>query len=111
MAFEFPISVQQRAFSEICKQGIALSAGGVRNIWLRNKLEVFNKLLKTLEEGVAKVTIVLAEAQVIATEPKKEKLEAFGEMWIAYPGYLGAQNTNSDGDNDAKERIFVYFSE
>jgi len=106
MAFEFPAFGQQRACNELRKQGILLSAGGIRSIWLRNNLEVFDKRLKALEERVAKDGIILTEAQVIAMERKKEKREAFGEIETEHPGYLGAQDTYYVGNIKGVGRIY-----
>ena len=106
MAFEFPAFGQQRACNELRKQGILLSAGGIRSIWLRNNQEVFDKRLKALEERVAKDGIILTEAQVIAMERKKEKREAFGEIETEYPGYLGAQDTYYVGNIKGVGRIY-----
>ena len=106
MAFEFPAFGQQRACNELRKQGILLSAGGIRSIWLRNNQEVFDKRLKALEERVAKDGIILTEAQVIAMERKKEKREAFGEIETEHPGYLGAQDTYYVGNIKGVGRIY-----
>ena len=93
MAFDFPAYGQQRTCNELRKQGIFISAGGVRSVWLRHGLEVFDKRLKALEGRVAQDGIILTEAQVIAMERKKEKREALGEIETEHPGYLGAQDT------------------
>jgi hypothetical protein len=80
MAFDFPAFGQARASNELRKQGIFISAGGIRSVWLRHDLEVFDKRLKSLEAHIAMDGLVLTEAQVIAMERKKEKREAFGEI-------------------------------
>src|ERR1700719_2796510 len=49
MAFDYPAFGQQRTCNELRKQGIFISAGGVRSVWLRHDLEVFDKRLKALE--------------------------------------------------------------
>ena len=46
MAFDFPAFGQQRASNELRKQGVIISAGGIRSVWLRHDLEVFDKQLK-----------------------------------------------------------------
>src|SRR5215218_9968199 len=86
MAFDFPAYGQFRACNELRKKGIFISAAGVRCVWKRNDLEVFEKRLKALEARLAQQTsFVLSEAQVIALERKKEKQEAFGEIETEHP--------------------------
>jgi transposase InsO family protein len=106
MAFDFPAYGQQRACNELRKQGIFISAGGVRSVWMRHGIEVFDKRLKALEERVAQDGIILTEAQVIAMERKKEKREALGEIETEHPGYLGAQDTYYVGNIKGVGRIY-----
>jgi len=106
MAFDFPAFGQQRASNELRKQGIFISAGGIRSVWLRHNLEVFDKRLKSLEAHIAKDGLVLTEAQVIAMERKKEKREAFGEIETEHPGYLGSQDTYYVGNIKGVGRIY-----
>ena len=106
MAFEFPAFGQQRASNELRKQGVFISAGGIRSVWLRHDLEVFDKRLKSLEAHVAKEGLILTEAQVIAMERKKEKREAFGEIETEHPGYLGSQDTYYVGNIKGVGRIY-----
>ena len=74
MALDYPAFGQLRACNELRKQGIFISAGGVRSVWLRHDLEVFDKRLKALEARVAQEGLIL-EAQLIAMERKK------GSVW------------------------------
>jgi transposase InsO family protein len=106
MAFEFPAFGQQRASNELRKQGVFISAGGIRSVWLRHDLEVFDKRLKSLEAHVAKEGLILTEAQVIAMERKKEKREASGEIETEHPGYLGSQDTYYVGNIKGVGRIY-----
>jgi hypothetical protein len=106
MAFDYPAYGQQRTCNELRKQGIFISAGGVRSVWLRHDLEIFDKRLKALEARVAKDGLILTEAQLIAVERKKEKREAFGEIETEHPGYLGSQDTYYVGNIKGVGRIY-----
>lgn len=53
IAFEYPAFGQQRVCNELRKRGLFISAGGVRSVWLRHDLEVFDKRVKALEACVA----------------------------------------------------------
>src|ERR1700737_1985442 len=106
MAFDYPAFGQQRASNELRKEGIFISAGGVRSVWVRHDLEVFDKRLKSLEAHVAQEGLILTEAQVIAMERKKEKREAFGEIETEHPGYLGSQDTYYVGNIKGVGRIY-----
>lgn len=106
MAFDYPVYGQSRAYNELRKKGIFISAAGVRCVWQRNDLEVFEKRLKALEARVAGDGLILTEAQVIALERKKEKLEACGEIETEHPGYLVAQDTYYVGTTKGVGRIY-----
>jgi len=93
IAFDYPAFGQQRVCNELRKKGMFISAGGVRSVWLRHDLEVFDKRLKALENRMAQDGIILTEAQLMALEKKKEKREAVGEIETEHPGYLGSQDT------------------
>lgn len=106
MAFDYPAYGQSRACNELRKKGIFISAAGVRCVWQRHDLEVFEKRLKALEARVAQDGLILTEAQLIALERKQEKLEAHGEIETEHPGYLVAQDTYYVGTIKGVGRIY-----
>ena len=105
-AIEFPAHGQARTSNELRKQGVFVSASGVRSIWLRHDLENFKKRLKTLEKKVADDGIILTDAQIAALEKKKQDDEACGEIETAHPGYLGSQDTFYVGNLKGVGRIY-----
>lgn len=59
-----------------------------------------------MEAKVAQDGLILTEAQVVAMERKKEKLESQGEIETYHPGYLGAQDTYYVGNIKGVGRIY-----
>ncbi len=106
MAFDYPAYGQFRVSNELRKLGIFVSSAGVRCVWQRHDLEVFDKRLKALEARVAQDGIILTDAQVIALERKREKQEAHGEIETEHPGYLGSQDTYYVGNIKGVGRIY-----
>lgn len=106
MAIDYPAYGQQRVCNELRKKGLFVSSGGVRSVWLRHNLELFNKRLKALEDKMLHENLILTEAQMIALERKKEKREAVGEIETEHPGYLGAQDTYYVGNIKGVGRIY-----
>jgi len=106
LAIEKPALGQVRVSNELKKQGLFVSPGGVRGVWLRNELETFRKRLKALEAKTAQEGLVLTEDQIRALERAKEEKEAHGEIETMHPGYLGAQDTYYVGTIKGVGRIY-----
>lgn len=106
MAIEYPAYGQLRVSNELKKQGIMVSSGGVRSIWLRNDLNNIKKRLTALEAKMAQDGIVLTESQLQALEKRKEKREAHGEIETEHPGYLGCQDTYYVGNFKGIGRVY-----
>jgi transposase InsO family protein len=106
IALENPALGQLRVSNTLKQDGIFVSPGGVRSIWLRHDLETFKKRLKALEEKAAVENLVLTEAQLRAMEKAKEQREAQGEIETEHPGYLGAQDTYYVGTIKGIGRIY-----
>lgn len=92
-SLEYPTHGQTRTANELKKQGIMLSAGGVRSIWIRHNLHIKSLRLKKLEQWAADHSNILTESQVQALEQAKEEKEAHGEVESPHPGFLVAQDT------------------
>src|SRR5574339_240667 len=106
MTLENPALGQVRVSNGLKQNGIFVSPGGVRSIWLRHGLETFKKRLKALDEKAAAENLVLTEAQLQAMERAKEQREAQGEIETEHPGYLGAQDTYYVGTIKGIGRIY-----
>lgn len=105
-AIDKPSFGQLRVSNELKKQGILVSPGGVRSIWLRNDLETMSKRLKALEAKMAQENLILTEDQLRAFEKAKQEKEAHGEIETYHPGYLGAQDTYYVGTIKGVGRIY-----
>lgn len=105
-AIEKPAYGQLRVSNELKKQGLFVSPGGVRSIWLRHNLETFAKRLKALEAKAAQESFIYTEDQLRALEKAKEEKEAHGEIDTAHPGYLIAQDTYYVGTIKGVGRIY-----
>jgi transposase InsO family protein len=105
-AIEKPAYGQLRVSNELKKQGLFVSPGGVRGVWLRHNLETFAKRLKALEAKSAQESFIYTEDQLKALEKAKEEKEAHGEIDTAHPGYLIAQDTYYVGTIKGVGRIY-----
>ncbi len=105
-AIEQPAYGQLRVSNELKKQGILISPGGVRSIWLRHDLETFQKRLKALSAKVAQEGGILTEDQLRALEKAREEKQAHGEIETEHPGYLGSQDTYYVGNIKGVGRIY-----
>ena len=92
-SLEYPTHGQVRVANELLKEGITLSPGGIRSIWMRHDLEVKSKRLKRLEKWAAEEMNILTESQVQALEARKQEEEAYGEIETHHPGFLLGQDT------------------
>lgn len=106
MAIEFPAYGQLRVSNELKKQGILVSPGGVRSVWLRHELNSFKLRSAALETKMAQEGHLLTEAQLAALEKKKEKQESLGEIESHHPGYLLSQDTYYVGTIKGIGRIY-----
>ena len=105
-ALENPAFGQARVSNELRKQGIFVSVGGVRSIWLRHNLETFKKRLVHLEKHMATTNGIYTESQLAALEKKKEDDIACDEIETAHPGYLGSQDTFFVGTLKGVGRVY-----
>ena len=105
-AIEQPAYGQLRVSNELRKQGVFVSSGGVRSIWLRHDLETFAKRLKALSAKVAQDGLILTEDQLRALERAREEKQAHGEIETEHPGYLGCQDTYYVGNLKGVGRIY-----
>lgn len=106
MAIEKPAYGQLRVANELKKEGIFVSPGGVRSIWLRHDIETFKKRLRALEAKMAQENLILTEEQLRVLERSKREKEAHGEIETEHPGYLGAQDTYYVGNIKGVGRIY-----
>ena len=83
-ATDKPAFGQMRTSNELKKQGVFISPGGVRSVWLRHDLETFAKRLKALEAISAQENLILTEEQLRALEKARSEKEA--PTWVGTRG-------------------------
>ena len=106
LATDKPAFGQMRASNELKKQGVFISPGGVRSVWLRHDLESFAKRLKALETISAQENLILTQEQLRALEKARGEKEAHGEIETEHSGYLGSQDTFYVGTLKEVGRIY-----
>lgn len=107
MAIEYPAYGQLRVSNELKRQGIMVSPGGVRSIWLRHDLNNLKRRLRALEAKMAQDGILLTESQLQILEKRKQKKEADGEIDTEHPGYLGSQDTYYVGNFKGIGKVYA----
>lgn len=104
--FEKPSYGKERVAHQLRLDGIYISGGGVRCIWMRHGLVTFKERLIALEEKSRKEGIVLSEEQKMLLDKAKEEKIAYGEIESEHPGYLLAQDTYYVGMIKGVGRIY-----
>lgn len=92
-ALEFPTQGQKRTANELRKQGINVSEGGIRGVWVRHGIVRKGDRLRRLEKHSAQAGVILTESQVAALENAKAEKQAHGEVETFHPGFLFSQDT------------------
>src|SRR3954452_9593983 len=102
LALDPPAWGQMRVSEALKRQGLSISAAGVRCVWQRHDLET----MKALAVNMAQDGVVLTEAQLVALEKAKQDKEAHGEFESECPGYCGAQDTFYVGTLKGVGRVY-----
>jgi transposase InsO family protein len=107
-ALEYPTYGQMRVSNELRREGILVSPGGVRSIWLRHDQQTMGKRLRQLEEEVAKAGGVLTEFKKQALEKARTaRQNDVNSVDTAHPGYLVGQDTFYVGTLKGVGRIYM----
>ena len=106
LSIEHPAWGQVRIADELALRETSLSAGTVRNIWIRNELETRYKRMLALEEKSAAKGFKLSEEQIRLLEKHNPE---FAERHVEslYPGYLLCQDTFYVGTLKGVGRLYM----
>lgn len=83
MAFDYPAYGQQRVCNELRMHGIFVSAGGVRSVWQRHDLEVFDKRLKALEARMAQDTYYVGNIKGVGRIYQQTFIDTYSRVAFA----------------------------
>lgn len=106
MALEQPLYGQIRVANELRKRGMNVTPGVVRNIWLKNGLETFEKRNQALGQKSSSEAEELSIEQQRAIEKARADREAEEQVHSLYPGYLGIQDCIYIGRVDGVGRVY-----
>lgn len=98
---------QARVSNELKKEGIIVSPGGVRSIWLRHGLEKSALRLNRLEKWAGESGDILTENQVQALEKAKEDKQAHGEIESYHSGGFCLDRTPSKWAGSRESGRFI----
>jgi transposase InsO family protein len=106
LSIEHPAWGQVRIADELALRETSLSAGTVRNIWIRNEIETRYKRMLALEEKSAAKGFKLTEEQIRLLEKHNPE---FAERHVEslYPGYLLCQDTFYVGTLKGVGRLYM----
>jgi transposase InsO family protein len=105
-SLDYPSHGCARVAGELKAEGLQISGGGVRCVWIRHGLATKQARLKRLEEWAAREGNVLSAAQHAALEGIKHRREVQGEIETHHPGYLVGQDTYYVGYIKGVGRIY-----
>lgn len=106
MALEQPLYGQIRVANELKKRGMNITPGVVRNIWLKNGLETFEKRNQALGKKSHGEMEDLSAAQRKAFEKAHADRKAEEEIQSQHPGFLGVQDCIYIGRVDGVGRVY-----